>query len=287
MKCRMKYRMNPSRFPRALAALVIAAAVLAGGCASKPEKEQTELEIYVEAKKHLDRGNFITAQTTLEDLETRFPFGRFSEQAQLDMMYAQMRGLDYPGAVTTAGRFLRQNPGHAQADYALYIKGLANYWMNSGVLVRRSPANPALRDLASLRDAYADFGTLVARHPDSRFTPDARSRMLHLRNLMAEQEIANAWYYVRRDACISALDRAGFVLANYPSSPMLGDALVISAECSRRIGETAMADRFVAVLRANFPDHPRLRDGGNLHVPEGSELHGPTLIGMLSFGLLD
>jgi outer membrane protein assembly factor BamD len=275
------------RLPQTLTSVLLACMVVASGCASKPEKEQTEQEIYIEAKKHLDRGNFLTAQTTLEDLETRFPFGRFSEQAQLDMMFAQMRGLDYPGAVTTAGRFLRQNPTHANADYARYIKGLANYWMNSGVLVRRSPANPALRDLTSLRDAYTDFGTLVARHPDSQFTPDARSRMLYLRNLMAEQEVANAWYYVKRDACISALNRAQQVIANYPTAPVLGDALVIASECSRRIGETGMADNFLAVLKTNFPQHARLRSDGSLLVPEGSRLEEPTWIGLLSFGLLD
>jgi outer membrane protein assembly factor BamD len=270
---------------RLLIAFVTAITLLAG-CASKPEKEKTEQEIYLEAKKNLDRGNFITAQATLEELETRFPFGRFSEQAQLDMMYAQMRGLDYPGAVTTASRFLRQNPTHVHADYARYIKGLANYWMNSGVLVRRSPSNPALRDLASLRDAYADFGTLVARHPQSAYAPDSRARMLHLRNLMAEQEVANAWYYVRRDACVSALSRAQHVLANYPSAPALGDALVIAAACSERLGEKTMAANFKSVLKLNFPSHPRWREDGSLDVPEGSVRQDGTWLGMLSFGLL-
>lgn len=278
-----------ARFSRPVtrATLLLAAVVLLGACSSKPDKERTEQEIYVEARKQLDRGNFVTAQGTLEELEGRFPFGRFSEQAQLDMMYAQMRGLDYPGAEATAARFLRQNPGHPQAAYALYIKGLANYWMNSGVLVRRSPANPALRDLGSLRDAYADFGTLVARHPDSPYTPDARSRMLYLRNLMAEQEVANAWYYVRRDACIAALERANYVLTNYPTSSVLGDALVIAAECSQRLGEATLAERYLAVLRANFPSHARLRDDGSLDVPEGTDLQDATWLGLLTFGLLD
>jgi len=272
--------------PRVVVCISLAAIVFAAGCASAPEKEQTEQEIYAEAKKNLDRGNFLTAQTKLQDLETRFPFGRFSEQGQLDMMYAQMRGLDYPAAVTTAARFLRQNPTHPHADYALYIKGLANYWMESGVLVRRSPTNPALRDLSSLRDAYGDFGTLVARHPDSPFTADARARMLYLRNMLAEQEVANAWYYVRRDACVSALNRSRYVLENFPTSPALGDALVIASECNRRLGETQTADRFLAVLKLNFPQHPRLRGDGTLNVPEGHAEHAPTWLRTISFGLL-
>ncbi len=267
--------------------LAVAATLLVTGCASTPEKEQTEGEIYADARKNLDRGNFLTAQTRLQELETRFPFGRYSEQSQFDLMYAQMRALDYPGAEATAARFLRQNPSHPHADYALYIKGLANYWMESGVLERRSPTNPALRDLGSLRDAYGDFGSLIARHPQSAFAPDARTRMLHLRNLMAEQEIQNGWYYMRRGACVSAFGRASYVIENFPTTPVQGDALVIAAECSRRLGETQMADRFTAVLKANFPDHPRLEADGSLNVPEGRNAEGPSWLHIVTFGLVD
>lgn len=272
---------------RRCALVIIAAALLATGCASKPEKEQTERDIYSEAKKNLDRGNFITAQTKLQELETRFPFGRYSEQSQLDMMYAQMRGLDYPGAVVTAQRFLRQNPSHPHADYALYIKGMANYWMESGVLERRSPVNPALRDLTSLREAYGDFGSLLARHPKSPFAADAKSRMLHLRNQLAEQEVETGWYYVRRGACISAIGRAVYVIENFPTAPALGDALVIASECNQRLGEQQTADRFLAVLKASYPDHKRLKNDGSLHVPEGRSAEGPSWWNILSFGLID
>lgn len=263
------------------------ATLLAAGCASKPEQEQTEGEIYAEAKKNLDRGNFVTAQSKLQDLETRFPFGRYSAQAQLDMMYAQMRALDYPAATTTAARFLRQNPGDLHADYALYLKGLANYWMQSGVLERRSPTNPALRDLSTLREAYGDFATLIARHPQSPFTPDARARMLYLRNQLAAQEVANAWYYVRRGACIGALSRARYVLENYPTAPSLDDALAISSECNRRLDETQTAEHFLALLKLNFPQYPRLQADGSLDVPEGRNAEGPSWLHIISFGLLN
>lgn len=268
-------------------AFLLVAAVLFAGCASKPEKEKTEREIYVEAKKSLGRGNFKTAQDQLQELETRFPFGRFSEQSQFDMIYAQMRGLDYPGAVATAARFLRQNPANPHNDYVLYVKGLANYWMQSGVIERRSPTNPALRDLSSLRDAYGDFAALLAKYPQSEFAPDAKARMLQLRNQLAEQEIANAWYYVRRGACVAALNRTSYVIANFPTTPRMADALAISSECNRRLGEAETADRFLAVLKLNFPQYSRLRADGKLDVPEGRHDGGHSWLNVISFGLLD
>lgn len=272
---------------RIVLSLLVGTLLAVGGCASKPAREQTEFEIYTEARKNLDHGNFITAQTKLQELETRFPFGRYSEQSQLDMMYAQMRALDYPAAVSTAARFLRQNPGHPQADYALYIKGLGNQWMEGGVLERRSPSNPALRDLSTVREAFNDFSVLVARHPDSPFAPDARARMLFARNLLAEQEVAVGWYYVRRGACTAAISRARYVLENFPTSPAQADALVIAGECSRRVGEQETGDRYVALLKTNFPDHHRLRDDGTLDVPEGRQAVGPSWLHIVTFGLLD
>lgn len=282
----------PLRFPHATRLLILllvtafAGGSLLSGCASKPEKEKTEQEIYAEAKKNLDRGNFITAQDQLQELETRFPFGRFSEQSQFDMMYAQMRGLDYPGVVATTSRFLRQNPGHPHADYALYLKGLANYWMQSGVMERRSPVNAALRDLSPLRDAYSDFSALLSRYPGSEFAADSRARMLHLRNQLAEQELANGWYYLKRGACLAAIKRSQYVLENFPTAPALADALVISSECHRRLGETTTADRLQAVLKLNYPEHPRLGSDGSLNVPEGRNLDGHSWLHMVSFGLL-
>lgn len=270
-----------------LALILIAGLLLAGGCASKPEKEKTERELYAEARKQMDRGNFQTAQTRLQELETRFPFGRYSEQSQLDLMYAQMRGVDYPSAESTAARFLRQNPGHAQTDYVLYIKGLANQWMESGVLERRSPVDTALRDLSSQREAFRDFSALVARHPESPYAADARARMLHIRNQLAEQEVGSGWYYVRRGACLAAISRSLYVLENFPTAPAQGDALVIASECYRRLGETETANHFLTLLRTNFPEHPRLNDKGTLHVPEGRSAEGPSWRHILTFGLLD
>lgn len=266
-----------------LIALLFAA--LAAGCASKQDKEKNEHDIYAEAKKNLDRGNFLTAQEQLQELETRFPFGRYSEQSQFDMMYAQMRAFDYPGAASTAGRLLRQNPGHPQGDYALYIKGLANYWMQSGVLERRSPTKSALRDLSNMREAYGDFAALLARYPGSKFAPDARARMVHLRNMLAEKEVSTGWYYLRRGACVAALSRSRYVLENFPTSPHIDHALAISSECNRRLGDAQAADRFLAVLRHNFPDYERLNRDGSLDVPEGGG--NPSWLHALSFGLLD
>lgn len=266
--------------------LLLATILLQAGCASKPAKEMTERELYTEARKQLDRGNFQSAQTQLQELETRFPFGRYSEQAQLDLLYAQMRAIDYPSAESTAARFLRQNPGHSHTDYVLYLKGLANLWMNGGVLERRSPSNPALRDLSAHREAFRDFSTLVTRYPDSPHAADARARMLHIRHLLAESEVATAWYYVRRGACIAASRRAQQVLSNFPTAPAQADALVITAECHRRLGEDASAQRYLELLKANFPGHPRLSDDGTLRVPEGRNAEGPSWMEMLSFGLL-
>ncbi len=56
------------------------------------------------------------------------------------------------------------------------------------------------RDQSTARDSFMDFSELVRRFPDSRYVPDARQRMVFLRNNLAAYEIAVAEYYMRRES---------------------------------------------------------------------------------------
>ena len=47
-----------------------------------------EQQIYLDAQRYLDNGSFDLAIRTLQLLESRYPFGRYAEQAQLELVYA-------------------------------------------------------------------------------------------------------------------------------------------------------------------------------------------------------
>ena len=69
-------------------------------------------------------------------------------------------------------------------------------------LSKRPPVNA--------RESFSAFSRLVQRYPDSRYAPDARQRMVFLRNRLAEHQNHVANYYFRRGAYAAALNRAKF-----------------------------------------------------------------------------
>ena len=120
---------------------------LAAGCASQKEVEVLPEETYYEnARKAMNSGNFNEAEQNLDALETYYPFGRYAEQAQLDLIFARYQNLDLEGSRAAADRFMRLNPQSDHLDYALYMRGLASYNLDLGLAARYFPVDVAARN---------------------------------------------------------------------------------------------------------------------------------------------
>src|SRR5690554_3897268 len=194
-------------------------------CASnQPEEVLPEKTYYENARKAMNSGNFNEAEQNLDSLETYYPFGRYAEQAQLDLIYSRYQNLDLEGARSAADRFLRLNPQSEHADYALYMRGLASYNLDVGLATRYLGVDPTDRDPGEQRQAFQDFSQVLNRYPDSQYAPDARQRMIAIRHRLAELELHAARYYVRRQAYVAANNRARYVVENYPESPATEEA---------------------------------------------------------------
>jgi len=170
---------------------LLAATLVLGACASTQQEQDVlpEEAYYDNARKAMDSGNFNEAESNLDQLETYYPFGRYAEQAQLDLIYARYQNLDLEGARSAADRFLRLNPQSEYADYALYMRGLASYNLDVGLATRYLGVDPTDRDPGEQRQAFQDFSELLNRYPDSEYAPDARQRMIAIRNRLAELEL--------------------------------------------------------------------------------------------------
>jgi outer membrane protein assembly factor BamD len=218
-------------------------------------------ELYAEAKQSLEASNYERAARYYKRLVARFPFGRYTEQAELELGFAQYKAGDAEEALSTVNRFIRQYPTHPHIDYAYYLRGLINFNREYGVLERYVQTDATRRDLANARQSFQDFGELIQRFPNSRYAADARQRMIHLRNGLAQAELNVASYYLRRKAYIAAQSRAKFLIENYPQTPQTADALAVMAESYRQLGQEKLADDALAVLKLNFPEHPYLGGG--------------------------
>ena len=118
--------------------------------------------------------------------------------------------------------------------------------------------DPSRRDLASPQQAYDDFARVVQRYPNSKYAPDARQRMVELRNLFARHEMDTVLYYMRRGAWLSAASRAQYILETYPQSEFQNDAVAALAASYEALGNEALAADARRVLQLNDPQHPFL-----------------------------
>ena len=196
--------------------------LLLGGCGLFDGEEEdefanlsTEEQFYQRALGQLNGQNFRGSITTYQALESRFPFGRFAAQAQIEIVYAYYRNQDMEAARAAADRFIRLHPDNENVDYAYYMKGLASFEDGSGFFSRFLPIDHTKRDPGRAQESFSDFAQLLALYPDSPYSADARSRMVYLRNNLAAYEIHVANYYLERLAYIAALRRGQYVVENF------------------------------------------------------------------------
>ncbi|MCG8316139.1 MAG: outer membrane protein assembly factor BamD [Pseudomonadales bacterium] len=249
-------------------------------------EQLTERQYYEEAQDAMDSNKFLQAVERLQQLESRYPFGRYAEQAQLELVYCYYRTLDFEAAAITAERFIRLHPDHPKLDYAYYMKGLASYSVDRGLVERFIPTDFSERDMGPARESFDDFNRLINRFPNSQYAEDARQRMIYLRNLLAAYQLKVANYYLKRGAYVSVAKRAAYVIQHFDKSPAMPTALSLQAKAYLELGFTDLAEQTVKVLKHNYPEHPDLDDQGEFDYTPGQRGE-ETLLSVMSFGLLD
>jgi len=255
----MHFSAEPHRPVRWL--LLAVALLFLHGCGGKDELiegDQQAAELYQAARDSLSARNYTQAITLYKQLRNRFPFGRYAEQGQLDLAFAYHEAGEPENVTATVERFIRTYPTHPNVDYAYYLRGLTYYEQNVGFLSRMFPERISTRDQANAKTSFDYFSELIRRYPESRYVPDARQRMVFLRNNLAAYEVEVAKYYVRRKAYVAAINRAQYVLETYPQTSATNDALATLARAYKRLGMTAMEDDVKRVLALNAPEHPYL-----------------------------
>ena len=212
-------------------------------------------KLYTEARDSLDNSNWSQAEEYYTKLESRYPFGRYAQQAQIEMAYAYWKDGDPAQAIQACDRFLRSYPNHPASDYVLYMKALATLNEDDGFFARLTRQDISDRDAQAARDAWDTFRELVQKYPDSRYAPEARRRLNELILAQANHEVKVARFYFIRHAYVAAVARAQRVITDYSRTPYRDEALQIMADSYGYLG---MKDNEKDVRRVNAlnKEHP-------------------------------
>ncbi len=239
----------------AIAVLLIAAC---GNLDKDPTAKWDAERLYAEAKELLQAGNWSQARGMLEKLESRYPFGRYAQQAQMEIAYTYYKEGESAQAITAADRFLKLNPNHPNADYVQYLKGLAAFNDDLGLFGRFLNVDPSRLDPKSMREAFDVFRELTARWPDSKYAPDATMRMNYLINAMAQSEVNIARFYFQRGAYVAAIQRSQGAVRDFQRSPAAEEALTIIVRSYQALNLPELAADAERVLKQNYPNNAYL-----------------------------
>jgi len=235
-------------------------AILAiGGCGLLPAvvDETTNLSVeglYKLAHEAMVEGNYTRAVKLFETLEARFPYGRYAQQAVLELAYANYRTGETAAAVAACDRFIRTYPNNPNVDYAYYLKGLVNFREDQGLLGYVYELDLAEREPKAMREAFLAFKELVAKFPDSRYAQDSTERMIYLTNALARYEVNVARYYYNRGAYVAAVNRTQAAIVGYPRTAASESALDLLARSYDKLGLVQLRDDTLAILRQTFPN---------------------------------
>lgn len=216
--------------------------------------KQSEQGYYQEAQNHMNKGNFAKAVANLNDLRTFYPAGEYSEQALLDLMYAQFQQGEYLDAVASSEKFIQLYPSNPQVGYAYYVRGVANMHTASTGVLKYAKLNPAHRDTGYYKIAFNNFQELINKYPNSQYAPDSALRMRYIYNQLAESEMQIARWYIKRKAYLASANRAKWVFQYYPQSPSVPEAIATLAYSYDKLGMTDTANQYKQLLKINYPN---------------------------------
>ena len=258
----------------------ILALLILPACSSNeemPDERLIEKELYDQAQARLKNESYSTAIMSLEALESRFPFGRYAEQAQAELIYAYYMNSQFEASQSAAERFINLHPRHSHTGYAYYMKGLAAFTDDSGLFSRYFQSDLEKREIVMAQTSFDELSDFISRYPQSNYVSHAKQRMIYLKNLLAKHEMYVADFYMQRGAYLAAVSRSKYVIEHLPNTPQTPYALSILVEAYDLLGYSELKKRNLEILTLNYPD---------FNFKENESIKNRSWANVITFGLL-
>lgn len=241
---------------RVLIALLLG--ILLAGCAKtdidpyKDYRQYSSHQLYQKGILDLAKGKYDDASKELDALIGLHPFGRYSEPAQLDSIYAAYKNNDDAQAVASAERYIAMYPQNPNVAYAYYMQGMVQFHMGLTWVQRWWGTDPAPRSLTDKKQAFLAFSQVARLFPNSPYTPNALQHMHYIRNELARKDLLTAQYYWERGAYVASANRASSIVQHYQGTPAVKPALVLMVKSYRKLDLPKMAEQTQRIMQASY-----------------------------------
>jgi len=242
--------------PRIAQALLLAtlAVTALSGCGRRDNvvRDAGPTKLYDSGKKAMDASDYATAIKAYQTLQSRYPFSPETRQAQLDLVYVYYKSGQPEQAIDAAEAFERENPTHPRVAYCMYMRGRVYFDQDPNFLEKFFRVDLSRRPPKETMKSFSTFQELIRRFPDSEYVPDARQRMVFLRNRLTRYENYVAEYYINRGAYVAAINRAKYALEHYPGAPELEQTMTIMIGAYEKLGMQDLATDAKRVYAATW-----------------------------------
>ncbi len=253
-----------------VAPLLLAAALLLGGCATlnsinpwsgRTEDLQEKLDyskippeqIYNNGIDALGAQRYVAANTQFDAVEQYYPYSSWAVNAQLMQGYTQYQQNHYTEAIGTLDRFAQLHPAHRDIAYAYYLRSLCYYEQIADIQ----------RDQKGTELAMNALQEVVNRFPDSAYARDARLKIDLARDHLAGKEMEVGRWYERQHLYEAAIGRFQRVVDDYQTTNHVPEALHRLTEIYLMLGLRDQAKKTAAVLGYNYPGNRWYEDSYN------------------------
>ena len=214
----------------------------------------TPKTLYSNAEDKLDSGAVEQAIDEFKILLEAYPGSKYAIQARLDIAYNLLKSKKYNQAISQLNLFIDKYPSISSSPYAFYLRGVAAEEKSTSIL-DKIVTDSAQRDVQSVRDAYSYFVLLIEKYPNSKYSDEALTKLIKLKNILSRHEFYVAIYYTKKGSYIGAINRSKYIIENFPNSAVIPDSLHLMAYNYDAIGALELASSARKVLNSNFPSY--------------------------------
>lgn len=225
--------------------LALSLVVLLAGCAGTRESKEVigrASELYNQGVDAVHAKKYASAINLFEELDRQHPYSKYSRKGQVMSMFAQFENEDYDEVVFSADRFIQSNIGYKDLDYVYYLKGLSYYYRISDTK----------RDQSQTMNALSSFQELINRFPNSKYSVEAKQKILLCYDHLAGKEMEVGRYYQSQGNMLAAVNRFQTVISSYQKTSHTAEALYRISEVYISLGLEKEAIRSLSILGYNY-----------------------------------
>ncbi len=232
--------------------------LLLSGCLEDERKRESITKgwspktFFAQATEKASNGLVNEAVELFEQLQAAYPSSKYALQAKLEIAYVLYKDKEYDTATEHLNNYIKLYPNHFSTPYAYYLRGVISEQKSHSILDGYM-TDSAQRDIGSVRDSFNYYLALIDKFPKSKYTKEAKSHLVILRNILSRHELFVAIYYTEKGANIAAINRAKFIIEKYPNTPSVPAALHLMAHNYDIINTPVLAKDARRVLQKSYP----------------------------------